>query len=101
VQYSLKRGFSPDPQRILEVLKENFPVEINLDGDRFTLSYGAIENMTVWIEGKKLCVETKANSNSTDSEILDTNRRFRKFLKEATGYTSKQRAEKAKKEVTS
>ena len=34
------------------------------------------------------------------SLILDTNKRFRDFLEEATGYTAKERLKMAKKEVS-
>jgi hypothetical protein len=44
-------------------------------------------------------VETEANKGANDEIIMDTNKRYRVFLEEATGYTAKERLKKAKKEV--
>lgn len=55
--------------------------------------------MSVWVENKNLCVDTESRSGVGDEVILDTNRRFRKFLEAATGLNSKERVKRAKKEV--
>ncbi len=56
--------------------------------------------MNVWLDKKELCVETESDSGiKDDAVILDTNKRFRDFLEQATGYTAKKRLEMAKKEV--
>lgn len=100
-EYKLKRGFKPDPERINTVFQECFPGEITRDGDRLEVSYGAMSKITVWIENKKLCVETVADPNIKDDEtILKTNKAFREFLTGATGYTAKERVKNAKKEVS-
>jgi hypothetical protein len=98
-QYKFKRGFSRDRDRILAVLRECFPVNVEEREGKFMLSYGALNQMQVWIAEDKLCVETKSNLNADSATILDTNKRFRVFLEKATGYTAKQRVELAKKEV--
>jgi len=95
----LKRGSSPDISRIRGVLERNFPVEIKEENGRHLLSYGAFKKLSVWLEGKKLCVDTESSKDVKDEEILDTNRRYRIFLEEATGYTAKERLAKAKKQV--
>ncbi|AEH61403.1 conserved hypothetical protein [Methanosalsum zhilinae DSM 4017] len=98
--YKLKRGYSPDIDRIHSVLEENFP-EIERTDDRLVTSYGAISKMEVWIENKKLVVDTVSDTDVTDENlILDTNKRFRQFLDDATGYSAKERVKQAKKEVT-
>jgi hypothetical protein len=100
-EYSLKRGFSPDIERVKRVFVECFdgvmPEEV--DG-KYICSFGALETISFWFEGGKLCVETVSRRGVGDEEVLDTNRRFRKFLEGATGYTAKQRLERAKKEVS-
>ena len=53
--------------------------------------------MDVWVDGKKLCVNTESNTDIDVGEVSDTNRRFRKFLDTATGYTAKERVKKMKK----
>jgi len=55
----------------------------------------------VWLNGKKVCVETESNKDTKDDVILDTNKRYRVFLEEMTGYKAKERLAKAKKEVQS
>lgn len=99
-EYKLKRGFKPDPERIYAVLQECFPSEITRNGDRFETSYGAMSKISVWIEDKKLCVDTVSDTSMTDDElILKTNRAFRDFLNEGTGYSAKERMKQAKKAV--
>lgn len=65
------------------------------------LTYGALKELKTWVEDKKLHVETQSDNTVKDEKIiLDTNKRFRDFLEEATGYTAKERLKMAKKEVS-
>jgi hypothetical protein len=98
-EYSFKRGFSQDTGRIRSLLEKNFAAEIKEDNGKLTLSSGAFKQLTVWVDNKKLCVGTEYNKDVKDDVILDTNKRYRVFLEEATGYTAKERLAKAKKEV--
>ncbi|MDD4750109.1 MAG: DUF5611 family protein [Methanosarcinaceae archaeon] len=99
-EYKLKRGFKPDPERIFAVFQECFPSEITRNGEHFETSYGAMAKVAVWIENKKLCVDTVSDTTITEDEtILKTNRVFRNFLNEATGYSAKERVKQAKKAV--
>ena len=41
-------------------------------------------------------MHTESDSGSSDEVILDTNRRFRRYLDITTGYTTKERVKKAK-----
>ena len=85
--------------RIKEVLQDSFQVPVTEEGGKLIVSYGALKRVEASIVDKKLCVDTTPNPNVPDEEILETNRRFRKFLDDATGYTAKQRVSKAKKDV--
>jgi len=80
-------------------LAKNFPAQINEDNGKLIISYGALAQLVVGIENKRLCVETEASKGIADDVIIDTNKRYRVFLEEATGYTAKERLKKAKKEV--
>ena len=100
MEYSFKRGFKPELDRIKSTLEEEFPTEIRVEGGRLLLSYGALKSIEVSIEGKKLAVTTESSDEVGDDLILDTNKRFRNFLEKATGYTAKQRLQQAKKEVS-
>lgn len=65
------------------------------------ISYGAMKEMKAWVQDKKLYVETVSDLSVKDEKlILDTNKRFRDFLEEATGYTAKERLKMAKKAVS-
>ncbi len=100
MEYSFKRGFKPELDRIKTALEEEFPTEIREEGERLLLSYGALKSIEVSIAGKKLMVNTESSDEVGDDMILDTNKRFRNFLEKATGYTAKQRLQQAKKEVS-
>jgi hypothetical protein len=100
MDYSFKRGFKPDLERIREALQEEFPCEIKQEEGKLLLGYGALKSIKVWIDGEKLNVVTESASDASDDIALDTNKRFRNFLEKATGYTAKQRLQMAKKEVT-
>ncbi|MDW7732827.1 MAG: DUF5611 family protein [Methanolobus sp.] len=100
-EYKLKRGYTADMDRIYECMNETFPSEVRKEDDRFVTSYGVLSSLTVWIENKKLAVDTVSDTSLTDDElILDSNKRFRDFLLAATGYTAKERLKQAKKEVS-
>jgi hypothetical protein len=65
-----------------------------------TVSFGAIKEMKAWVQDKKLHVETLSDMSVKDEKLIkDTNKRFRDFLEEATGYTAKERLKMAKKAV--
>ena len=81
------------------MLEKNFAAEIKEDNGKLTLTYGAFSRLTLHIENKKLIVDSESNKVIKDEEILDTNKRFRIFLEEATGYTAKERLKMAKKAV--
>jgi len=100
MEYSFKRGFKPDIERIRSVIAEEFPCEVSEADGKLQLSYGALKSISIWIEGKKLNVTTESDSGAADQVVLDTNKRFRDFLEKATGYTAKQRLQMAKKEVS-
>jgi len=99
MNYSFKRGFKPDIERIRSVAAEEFASDIIEADGKLQFSYGAMKSICVRIEGKKLNVTTESDTSTSDQVILDTNKRFRNFLEKATGYTAKQRLQMAKKEV--
>ncbi|HMB45706.1 MAG TPA: DUF5611 family protein [Candidatus Methanoperedens sp.] len=98
-EYSFKRGFSQDIGRTRSVLEKNFPAKVKEENGKLTITYGAFSRLTVSIENKKLSVDSESNKEIKDNEVLDTNKRFRIFLEETTGYTAKERLKQAKKAV--
>ena len=98
--YKLKRGFTPDIERFRDLLTECFGTEIKEKDGKLIASYGVLKEIIVWVDSKKLCVDTVSdNSGVPDDVVLDTNKRFRTFLDKGTGYSSKDRIKNAKKEV--
>lgn len=97
--YKLKRGSSPDIDRIKALLDENFPCEFTKIDGGYEFSYGAFKSCKIGIEDKKLFVESVSDRNAGDAAMIDTNSRYRKFLDNATGYTAKQRLANMKKAV--
>jgi len=69
------------------------------ENGKLTLGHGAFSRLTVWFDKKKMVVDTESGKGISDEVILDTNKRYRVFLEEATGYNAKERLAKAKKEV--
>lgn len=81
-------------------MEEIYGVDVAENDGKYTLSYGAVKTLKAWVSDKKLHVETQSDLSIKDeSTILDTNRKFRDFLEEATGYTAKERLKMAKKAV--
>ncbi len=74
------------------------PVE--RDG-KFEISFGAFQQLQVWLgaDGARLMIESESRPEAGDEVILDTNRRFRRYLEAVTGYTAKERVRMAKKEL--
>jgi hypothetical protein len=100
-EYAIKRGFGKSlATNMTDKLVEHFGCEPVQDGDVYRISYGALESLEVSLGagGKTLRVSTVSKQNIDDNAvILDTNRRFRIYLDEVTGYTTKERTKKAKK----
>ncbi len=100
-EYSFKRGYKPEGERIRGILEDVFEVKPAENEGKMTVSYGAMKELKTWVQDKKLHVETSSDLSVKDEKlILDTNKRFRDFLEEATGYTAKERLKMAKKAVS-
>ncbi len=84
--------------RMVDALRECFGVEVRQTGDHYQISYGALKLLDVSVgkTGRTLVVHTESNTDASDEMILDTNRRFRRYLDSATGYSTKERVKKAK-----
>lgn len=97
-EYKFKRGYKATTERLEEMLKKHFG-EFKKDGNKYIVSFGAMEEMVAWIENKKLYVETKTNKNVPDDVALETIKKYNKFLEDLTGYTAKERRKHMMKEV--
>lgn len=98
-EYPVKRNLVKGlPAAMVAHLKECFDQEPEKKGDRYRISHGALTFMEVWLgpAGKSVIISTESNKDASDAEILDTNRRFRKYLDLVTGHSTKERVKLAK-----
>lgn len=98
-EYPVKRGFTKDlPERMVRSLKECFEAEPVKSGDHYQVRYGALKLLDVSVGGggKTLVVRTESDLSANDEVILDTNRRFRKYLDIVTQYPTKERVKRSK-----
>ncbi|MGA9087154.1 MAG: DUF5611 family protein, partial [Methanoregula sp.] len=93
-EYPIKRGLTKDlEQRIAAELKNCFGVEPQNTGNTYRIRYGALKRLeaTAGAGGKTLRVDTDSDTSAADEAIIDTNKRFRKFLDATTGFSTKER----------
>jgi hypothetical protein len=65
--------------------------------DRVVASFGALERITAWTDGRRLFVETTMKTGVADAVATDTIKAYNTFLERTTGYTAKERAQRAQK----
>ena len=67
----------------------------NVEGDKVLVSFGAIDRMLAWTDGKKLYVDMTMKAGVADDIATETITRNNRFLERATGYSAKERSKKA------
>ncbi len=94
--YELRRGHSKNLEgdQLRAIAEQHFGAATE-EGGKVVLSFGAIETMTVWTDGKQLFVDMVMKSGVPDGVATDTISRNNRFLEAATGYSAKERAKKA------
>ena len=94
--YELKRGAGKvlEGEGLRRIAAEMFG-GAGVDGSKVTVSYGALERMIAWTDGKKLFVDITMKSGVSDSVATDTIKAFNAFLEKATGFTAKERSKRA------
>ncbi len=66
-----------------------------VEDGKVVTNFGAIEKLTTWTDGKQLFVDMTMKPGVPDTVATDTITRNNRFLEWATGYTTKQRKQKA------
>lgn len=97
--YGIKRGHyaNIEGDKLKNLMKEIFG-NANIEGDKLVSTYGALDPLTAWIDGKKvLYVDTVMNPKVDNDVASETIARYNDFLLRATGFTSKERKKKANK----
>lgn len=98
-EYDIKKGHyeNVEGEKLESLMVELFE-NSKKDGEKLHSSFGALEKITVWLDGKKtLCVETKMNTSVDDKTATDTIRAYDQFLERATGFNTKERKKRANK----
>ncbi len=97
--YDIKKGhYEKIEGEKLEALMTELFGNSKKSGEKLNSSFGALEKITVWLDGKKsLCVETKMNTSVDDKTATETIRAYNQFLERATGFNTKERKKRANK----
>ena len=98
-EYPIKRGLTKDLEsRIVAEMKSGFGAEPTRAGKAYRISFGAIKRLdaTISADGKSVIIDTESDISSSDEVIIDTNKRFRRFLDAVTGFSTKERVKRAK-----
>ncbi|WP_290596404.1 MULTISPECIES: DUF5611 family protein [unclassified Archaeoglobus] len=97
-EYRFKRGFKPTSERLEEMLQKHFN-GFEIEGEFYVVrNFGAIEELRLKLENKKLYAESKTKLTD-DETAMKTLKTYNKFLEELTGYTAKERQKLMKKEA--
>jgi hypothetical protein len=98
-EYPIKRGLTKDLEtRITAELRNCFGVEPEKTAKGYRIRAGALKRLDVTIGSgsKSVIIDTESDISAADDVILDTNKRFRKYLDAVTGFSTKERVKRAK-----
>lgn len=74
--------------------------EVQKDGDKFKVNYGAMKPITVWLKSKKeLVVDIITDKDAREDEVMKTIKAKNDFLLKATGFSSKERSKRLQKKA--
>lgn len=93
--YRLKRGHHKHIEgvRLKDLMEMAFGPVRDEEG-KYVASYGALERVAVWTDGKSLFVDTVMNPRVDDDTAVRTRQTWNAFLERATGFSTKQRAKR-------
>jgi hypothetical protein len=94
--YELRRGVSKalEGDGLRKIAADVFG-EAATDDGKVVASFGALDRMVAWTDGKRLFVDTTMKSGVPDDVATNTIKAFNAFLERATGYTAKERGKRA------
>lgn len=84
--------------RIVAELKNCFGVDPEKTAKGYRITSGALRRLDVSVGTgeKSVIIDTESDMSASDEVILDTNKRFRKFLDAITGFSTKERVKRVK-----
>ncbi len=96
--YELRRGHGKhiEGDKLCTIAAETFGSATVEDG-KVVASFGAIEKLSAWTDGKQLFVDMAMKTGVPDALATETITRNNRFLEAATGYNAKERSKKAQK----
>ncbi len=96
--YELRRGHAKnlEDDKLRAIAAEAF-VSATVEDGKVVLSFGAIDKLTAWTDGKQLFVDMVMKPGVPDDVATDTIARNNRFLEAATGYSAKERSKRAQK----
>jgi len=98
-EYPIKRGLTKDLEaRIIIELRNCFGAEPEKTPQGYRIRAGALLRLDVRVGtgGKSVVIDTESDLHASDAVILDTNKKFRKFLDVVTGFSTKERVKRSK-----
>jgi hypothetical protein len=98
-EYPIKRGLTNDVDaRIVTELKNCFGVDPEKTTKGYRIKSGALKRLDVSVGTgeKSVIIDTESDISASDEVILDTNKRFRKYLDAITGFSTKERVKRVK-----
>ncbi len=98
--FDIKRGHikNIEGEKLRELIEDLFGNAEERD-DRITTSFGALQRLEVWTDGKMLYVDTEMQQGVDDATALKTIRTYNNFMERATGFNSKQRRDRLQKKA--
>lgn len=93
--YELRRGWAKNIEgdRLRAIAADAFGSASVEDG-KVVVSFGAIERLTTWTDGKSLFIDIATKTGVPDDVATDTIARNNRFLEAATGYSAKERSKR-------
>ncbi|MGI0132245.1 MAG: DUF5611 family protein [Thermoplasmata archaeon] len=84
----------------LEPVARGFFDAVRREGEGIVGQFGAISRIAVRSAGRELAVDVTMNPQVPPEVQAETIRRYNRFLEDATGYSSKERAKRLRKSGT-
>ena len=93
-EYPVKKGFKTDPDTIIHAA-DSVGVKGKVENGHVLLSLPGISLVDIFMDGKRLMVETKNDPSFSDP--MSAIRTFNTLIEKITGYNSKERKKKFSK----
>jgi len=101
MQLDIKRGHfkNIEGDKLRKLMEEHFG-NVEKKGDLLISNFGAMQPISVKLEGKKsIMVEIDTDKDTDDSKVAETIKARNSFLFAATGFTTKERSKRLQKKA--